>query len=44
MSHDITILTYYLLLSNVLTSHTYFISVSSENVVGKGDNNTIYGN
>ena len=36
-------LTYYVL-SNVPTDHTYFISVSSENVIGEGDDDTIYGN
>ena len=35
-------MTYYVL-SNVSIGHTFFSSVSSENVVG-GDNNTIYGN
>ena len=38
--HNITTLTYFTI-SNVPTGHTYFISVSAENVIGEGTNNTI---
>ena len=32
------------MVSNISCGHTYYFSISPENVVGQGENTTIYGN